>query len=296
MAGTDFLLRDQAPLTPEQWQALDSTVLNTARAELVARRFIPVFGPLGAGVQAVPDDRFGGANEGAVDLLGDSNTNASVRLSIRRYLPIPIIYKDFMLPWRDLVQSQQCGTPLDTSGAAAAASALAHTEDALIVNGDLALGLPGLRTVEGSQHLPLGNWSTAGGAFDAVVRGMEALVQAGFYTSYTLLTGPVLFALLNRMFDNSGVLIIQQAQTLLRGGVYQSPVVPDGVAFVVANGAENMDLAIAMDIHTAYLTAEALNHMLRVLETAVLRIKRPASIVVLEGDSAPPSGRGGRGS
>ena len=283
----DFLLRDQAPLTPQQWQALDSTVLETARRELVGRRFIPIYGPLGAGVQAVADDRFAGSDDGAVDLLGDAG-NASVRLSIRRYLPIPIVYKDFVIPWRDLEQAQQSGTPIDTSAAAAAASALARAEDNLIVNGNEALGLPGLRTVEGHQTLPLGDWAVAGEAFDAAVRGMEALVRAGFYTSYTLLTGPVLYSYLNRMFDNSGVLIIEQVEKLLRGGVFQSPVVPDGVALVVADGAENVDLAIAMDVHTAYLTADNLNHLLRVLETVTPRIKRPAAIVVLEGAQPTP--------
>lgn len=278
----DFLLRDQAPLSAQQWQALDSTVFETARRELVGRRFIPVYGPLGAGVQAVPDDRFAGADQGTVDLLGDS-ANASVRLSVRRYLPIPIIYKDFVIPWRDLEQAQQSGTPLDTASAAAAASGLARAEDNLIVNGSEALGLPGLRTVDGNQHLELGDWSVAGEAFNAAVRSMEALVAAGYYTSYTLLTGPVLYSYLNRMFDNSGVLIIEQVEKLLRGGVYQSPVVPDGVALVIADGAENVDLAIALDVHVAYLTADNLNHLLRVLETAVLRIKRPASIVLLEG-------------
>jgi uncharacterized linocin/CFP29 family protein len=293
----DFLLRDQAPLSAQQWQALDATVTETARRELVGRRFIPVYGPLGAGVQAVPDDRFAGADEGAVDLLGNAE-NASVRLSVRRYLPIPIIYKDFVIPWRDLEQAQQSGTPLDTAAAAAAASGLARAEDNLIVNGNEALGLPGLRTVEGNQRLELGDWTEAGDAFNAAVRAMEALVRAGFYTSYTLLTGPVLYSYLNRMFDTSGVLIIEQVEKLLRGGVYQSPVVPDGVALVVANGAENVDLAIAMDVHVAYLTADNLNHLLRVLETAVLRIKRPASIAVLEGPgptltpASEPSTRG----
>jgi len=107
-----------------------------------------------------------------VDLLGESDA-ASIQLSVRRYLPIPLIYKDFVLPWRDLETSSQFGSPLDTSGAAAAAAACAHTEDDLIFNGSLALDLPGLLTVGGSQRLALGNWNVCGTAFGAIVQATE---------------------------------------------------------------------------------------------------------------------------
>jgi len=276
----NFLMRDQSPLLPEQWQALDSTVIQTARESLVCRRFIPVFGPLGAGVQAVPDDRFSGVDAGAVDLLGNAES-ATVQLSVRRYLPIPIIYKDFVLPWRDLELTRQFGSTLDTSGAAAAAAACAHAEDALFVNGNAALGLPGLCTVEGVQRLPLGNWNSPGEAFNAVVQATEALIKQGFYGATTVLTSPPLYAQLNRMFDNSGLLTVEQVEKLVRGGVYQSAVVPEGTALVIAGGPEILDLAIALDMVTAYDGPEKLNHIFRVIETVVLRIKQPAAIVVM---------------
>ena len=39
---------------------------------------------------------------------------------------------------------------------------------------------------------------------------------------------------------------------------------------------------MAQDLTVAYLAAENLNHLFRVLETVVLRIKRPQAIVTLE--------------
>ncbi|HEY7294584.1 MAG TPA: family 1 encapsulin nanocompartment shell protein [Dehalococcoidia bacterium] len=278
----DLLLRDQAPLTPEQWLALDNSVVQTARQALVGRRFIPIFGPLGAGTQAVPDDRLSGGDGGAVDLMGRAET-AGVRLSVRRYLPVPLIYKDFTLPWRDLEASAQTAAPLDTGGAAAAASACAHAEDDLIVNGNLLLGLPGLRTVDGAQHRPLGDWSDPEQAFNMVVSATEALFAAGFYGAATVLTSPLLFARLNRMFGNSGLLTVEQVQKLVRGGVYQSPVVPENTALVLIAEASTMDLALAQDMVVAYEGPENLNHLFRVLEMLVLRIKQARAIVVLEG-------------
>ena len=53
----DLLMRDDAPLSEQEWQVVDDAVLKVARASLVGRRFIRLFGPLGAGVQAVWVDR-----------------------------------------------------------------------------------------------------------------------------------------------------------------------------------------------------------------------------------------------
>jgi uncharacterized linocin/CFP29 family protein len=65
---------------------------------------------------------------------------------------------------------------------------------------------------------------------------------------------------------------------------------------VIATGASNMDLVVAQDLTTAYVASENLNHIFRVLESVVLRIKRPQSIVTLEPAPASPPAGGRRGS
>lgn len=290
----NFLMRDQAPLSPQQWQVLDDTVVRVARAALVGRRFVSIFGPLGAGVQAVPDDRLSGGDHATVDLLGDAQ-DAGVRLSVRRYLPIPQLYKDFVVPWRDLELSAHLRTALDPGEAAAAAAAVAHTEDELIFNGSEALGLPGLRTVEGAHHQPLGDWNDANQAFGDVVQATETLINEHFFGPFTLVAGPLLYAQLNRMFGNAGVLTIEHVEKLLRGGVYQSSALPEGTALVVAAGAQNLDLALALDLSVGYEGPVGLNHSFRVIESLVPRIKRPGAIVVLS-RAAAAAGRAGRAS
>ena len=44
---------------------------------------------------------------------------------------------------------------------------------------------------------------------------------------------------------------------------------------------QNFDLAIAQDLITAYMGNEGLDHLFRVMESLVLRIKRPGAICVL---------------
>lgn len=291
---TDYLQRNQAPLTGDQWAELDRIVVQTAQSALVGRRFLTLVGPFGPGVEVIPNDTIQGANEGQLDLLGNVEDEA-IGISQRGFLPLPLIYKDFWIHWRDLEATNQVGLPLDAGRAAAAASAAAQAEDRLIFDGNEGLGLPGLRNAPGRQTLPMGSWDERGGAFSDAVNGIRALVEAGFTGPYALAVSPRLYAELNRVFDATGVLELEQVEKLARRGVYQTAILPDPSAILVDSGAGSMDLAVGLDLATAYVESSNLNHHFRVLESLVLRIRRPGAICTFE-----PSGerdrraRGGR--
>jgi uncharacterized linocin/CFP29 family protein len=282
----EYLQRDQAPFGPAEWAAIDEAVVRTAQSVLIGRRFITLVGPFGPGVEALPNDVLAGGGGGRVDLLGDAE-DEHLTIGRRQFLPLPLIYKDFWIHWRDLESSRLLGVPLDTGKAAAAASASAQTEDRLIFDGDVGLGLPGLRTVEGRQHVSMGNWDTMGSAFADVVEGIRVLTQAEFTGPYALAVSPRLYADLNRVFDATGVLELEQIEKLARRGVYPSAVLPEPGALLIDSGAQNLDLAVGLDLSTAYVESSNLNHHLRVLESLVLRIRRPGAIVTFE-----PSGGG----
>ena len=285
----DYLQRDQAPLTYAEWASIDQTVVRTAQSILVGRRFINLVGPFGAGIEALPNDTLGGGGGGQVDLLGNAEHEA-LGIESRRFLPLPLIYKDFWVHWRDLESSRQLGVPLEIGKAAAAAAATAQAEDRLIFDGDAPLGLAGLRTAEGRQTLTMSDWDTMGRAFADVVEGVRLLTQAGFTGPYALAVSPRLYADLNRIFDASGVLELEQVEKLARRGVYPTAVLPEPGALLVDSGAQNLDLAVALDLSTAYVESSNLNHLFRVLESLVLRIRRPGAICSFE-----PAARARRG-
>jgi uncharacterized linocin/CFP29 family protein len=289
----DYLLRDQAPLTAEQWEQIDAVVEETGRRSLVGRRIVPLLGPLGAGVQVVPDDVFRDADRGGVDMLGEDEAVGIVRGAERRYLPIPLLYKDFRLHWRDLETNRQFPMPMDTGPAAAAASVVARTEDDLIFNGTGRLGQLGLVIGGGGGVVALSDWNALGSAFRDIVAATQYLTDAGFYGPYATVTSPRLYAAMNRVYENTGVLEIEQVQKLTSAGVYRSAAIPDGGAVVVATGSSNMDLVVAQDLTAAYVSTENLNHIFRVLEAVILRIKRPEAIVTLE-PAGGAAARGGR--
>ena len=158
------------------------------------------------------------------------------------------------------------------------------------------LGLPGLRTLEGRQVLPMSDWGSMGRAFSDVVEGVRALIQAGFTGPYGLTVSPRLYADLNRIFDNSGVLELEQVEKLARRGVFPTAVLPEPSALLIDSGAQNLDIAVGLDLSTAFVESSNLNHRFRVIESLVLRIRRPGAVCTFEpatgGARARASARG----
>jgi uncharacterized linocin/CFP29 family protein len=92
--------------------------------------------------------------------------------------------------------------------------------------------------------------------------------------------------LLHRIYEETGVLEIDTIRKQALDGVYQSNRLRGDSGVVISTGPENLDVAVAMDMTTAYLGASHMNHPFRVLECLVLRIKHPDSICTLE--AGPP--------
>jgi uncharacterized linocin/CFP29 family protein len=276
----NFLEHEESPLEAEEWSRLNDTVIQVARRTLVGRRFIDIYGPLGAGVQTIARDEFTGSEPGAVDIVGEQET-ATVFADRRQFLTIPIIYKDFILHWRDIQSSRAHHMPLDVSAAAGAAAFCAQREDELIFYGDQKLGHEGLFTVRGRSRIALKDWTQVGNAYQNIVEATETLLANGHYGPYAVVTTPQLYASLHRVYERTGVLEIDNVRKLATEGVYQSNVVKEG-AVVVSCGRENLDLAVSLDMVVAYLGAEHMNHPFRVLECLALRVKHPDALCTLE--------------
>ncbi|MDA5110166.1 family 1 encapsulin nanocompartment shell protein [Brevibacillus thermoruber] len=269
-----------SPLTNDEWRQLDQTVVEMARRQLVGRRFIDIYGPLGEGIQTIINDIYEESRFGGLSLRGESLelTQPSRRVS----LTIPILYKDFVLYWRDVAQARTLGMPLDMSAAANAAAGCALMEDDLIFNGSAEFDLPGLMNVKGRLTHLKSDWMESGNAFADIVEARNKLLKMGHSGPYALVVSPELYSLLHRVHKGTNVLEIEHIRNLVTDGVYQSPTIKGRTGVLVATGRHNLDLAIAEDFDTAFLGDEQMNSFFRVYECVVLRIKRPSAICTLE--------------
>ena len=269
-----------SPLNPKEWEMLEETVVGVARKQLIGRRFIDIYGPLGQGVQSVTNDIFEETSLGGLSLRGDS---LSLSTSTKRVnLTIPILFKDFILYWRDIQQAKTLDMPIDMSPAANAAIQCSRLEDDLIFNGSTEFDLPGLMNVKGRLTHIRSDWMESGKAFADVVEAINKLLQMGHTGPYALIVSPQLYSLLHRVHQGTNVLEIEHIRELVTDGVFQTPVIKGNAGVVVATGKHNLDLAIAEDFDTAFLGDEHMNHYFRLYECVALRIKRPSAICTLE--------------
>lgn len=255
----DFLARGEAPLSPEEWEQIDSLVVKVARQQLVGRRFIDIYGPLGPGVQVVPAFTIA-AEEGAV------------RVAERPYLPVRLFSQDFLLSWQDIEHAHQYHVSLELGPVAVAACSCAQAEDEYVL-GEL--------LQKAGTKAALGDWTQAGAALNSVANGAAALAGKGFFGPYALVLHTSLYAKLHRVLPGTGELERELVEEIAKGGVFQTPFLPQDRALLVSQGPQNLDLAVAQDLITAYLGPEDMDHRFRVFETLVLRIKRPQALCVL---------------
>ena len=263
----DYLARESADLSVELWNRIDDTVIGTARKQLSCRRFLKVFGPLGPGATTVAVDGVG-KEEVLEDGIG--------RIVGRTQLELPLLYEDFTLLGRDLELAAQTGLPVDLSAAIAAAKKAARREDDLVLNGNKALGVDGLLTVKGSAKVKKGDWKTGENGFSAV----SQLAKTGYLGRYALVVAPDLFLDLQRLQPSTGMLEIDRIQKLIGDNVFMTSALAPGKAVLVCAEPEYVDLAVGLDLSVGYLELADFNHTFRIMETAALRVKDPAAIVV----------------
>ncbi|WP_166242999.1 family 1 encapsulin nanocompartment shell protein [Paenibacillus turpanensis] len=269
----------RGPLTAKQWDRLIDTVVDTAREHIVVAKFLDIYGPIGAGAQSVSNPVYLEPEPGNISLHGEKISVA--KPDEKETLTIPILYKDFVLYWRDIEQARETGNPLDYSAAVSATADVALLEDELIFNGHPPLNIPGLMNVDGREVQPCGNWSEAGRGFQDIVHARNRLLKNGHNGPFALALSPDAYAQLHQVQPGSNLLEIEHIRDLFTEGIYQSSQIKNGLGVLVATGGQNVDLAIAQDVDVAFLNDDNMNYYYRVYECLVPRIKRPTAVCTL---------------
>ncbi len=269
-----YLSRDNSGLPSELWKEIDATVKQAAAKSLTGRRFLHIYGPLGAGAQSIAVDSSGDTEEVFEDGL--------ITTKGRRFVEIPALYEDFTLSARDLENSRKYGTPVDLTRVKYAAEAGARREDRFLYFGNERLGYDGLLTAAGTQKITRSDWTSGENAFSDIASAAGLFAAKGIFGSYTLAISPDLYYQLQRIQPGTGVLEIDRISKLLGGNILNAPALGAGKAVLVCAEPENMDLVIGQDLAAAYLEQKDLNHSFRLLETVLLRVKRREAIAVFE--------------
>ncbi len=270
------------PLSPDQAENMLQAAIKEVRRTVVARKLMALFGPLGAGVETVSLETIKKDEPAEIDLEGKPDPHPIGAHEKETYVRIPLIYKDFILHWRDVKWSLDARSPLDVANAVRAAHQVGDAEDDLIFNGNKDLGIHGLLNCPGSLSVKGGDWSKAGDPVKDVYAALKKLLDANHHFPYVLLTSVDMYEQLLKPVKESPVLELEQLSKLCSDGVVWSPQVPTGTAALLSTGSQNFDIAVAEDLAIAYLGPSDMNYRFRVYESLVLRVKRPTAICVIK--------------
>lgn len=269
------------PLDDAQWKHFQSEVVREARRTLVGRRFLGIYGPLGAGLESVSLEEYGPDQDAEIDLIGRVDPEPIVATS-ETYVRVPILYKDFVIHWRDVELSRKLGAPLDASRAIRAAHFVADREDQLIFNGEPKFGIGGLLQAAGRNKVARGDWAKYGVAYQNVVEATELLLEHNHHRPFALAVSARDYARLVRQREGQFAPELDAILRLCDDGVYTSPAIPEGKSVLLSTGDQNFDIAVAEDLSISFLGEREMDYPFRVYECLVLRIKRPKAICTIE--------------
>jgi uncharacterized linocin/CFP29 family protein len=272
----------ELPLGEEQATQMMQAAVQEVRRTVVGRRIISLYGPLGAGVESVPLEKIEEEGPAEIDLEGKPDSKPIRTHEQQTYIRVPIVYKDFLLHWRDVQWSKEMHAPLDLTNAVRAAHQVGDAEDNLIFNGNQELGLHGLLNYPGTLRVEKSDWKTAGAPARDVYAAISRLLEEKHHFPYALVTSVDMYEALIKPVKESPALELEQLGKLVEDGIMWSPQIPAGTAALVSTGVQNFDIAVAEDLQIAYLGPSDMNYRFRVYESLALRVKCPTAICVIQ--------------
>ncbi len=117
--ASKYLGRDSAPFGEEVWAVLDAVMIEAAKSQLAGRRLLPLEGPYGLGLKAIP--------------LPEEEVASGMFVS--KTLPLVFLVEEFEVALRDLAAYERDGLAFNAQPVAEAAMALARREDELLFHG-----------------------------------------------------------------------------------------------------------------------------------------------------------------
>jgi len=267
---TGITVSDNDP--PIQETTEDETLkkLSIKAKEIVdsVRKLRKVLGVVhvGRGVEALP--------------LEEVVVEETARSKISKVVMLSEISTQFSIKVRILDYWSKTGIQPDLAPLSLASTKLALAEDKIILEGDLERGWPGLLTCKMSIKDELSDWSIPGNPVADVSKAVKSLINEAIPPPYVLLVSPARYADLLRYTERAGVMELERVKALV-SEVVQTPLLTDNDVLVISTNKYMIDLVVGADTVLDYLGPSADEHLYRLWETLVLRIKNPKAIVHL---------------
>ena len=278
---------EQGVLTLEEYQWVESQIVEAIHPVLVGRTLFPIHNLSDAGWMFNKFYSETDMSQAQISMFGETESDDTLVYEDTT-LPIPIIHKDACLHWRDILASRHQGEPIDVAHIRNAARQVAEEEDKLLLTGEYtgwpALGIEGLATATGrSTGASAGAWPA--NAITDVNAARSALQASGFVARPFVMVGPTNW--MKTLDAQLGNTEITYRTFFLQNGLLSAILESDSVfsaiggvdsILIVVPGVDNFDLVVAQDVTDFIWQDKHMNQHVKVYEAVVPRIKRSLSI------------------
>lgn len=271
-----------APIVDRFIQQIDRTVTEIATRQFIGARLLPTYKLYSEGVTVLDWWDLEEMNDAVLDVDGltENDDSADFTLSSVR---IPVIHKDFKMPWRDLAAARAPGDggtnkPLDVANVQEATRKVLLKVDDTIFNGHSSYGIDGLTNASGRNTFTGADWATQGQSYEDVNDILAVLENAHHFGPYVGVVNPTQYAESRRVFGNTGIPQREAIIELLDAGWFRTPALSAGTGLFFSQSEMNADLVTATGGPQQMNFPQMKYTSFMIYDLTVPRIRRAASI------------------
>lgn len=276
----NHLLRGLAPLTENEWKAIDGEAKQTLKMNLAARRLVDFSGPHGWQTSSI--------NLGRIDKM-EAELRPGVETRRRRVQTLIELRAPFELSRKELDIISRGGRDPDLRPVTEAARAIAIAENQAVFNGFEAGHIAGI--LDAAQESALRLTDDYARYPEVVAEALGKLRNLGVAEPYGIALGPRCYTGLTETTAGAGYRVYDHVKRLLNGPVVWTPGI-DG-AIVVSMRGGDFELTVGEDFSVGYLSHTAEIVRLYLQESLTFRVLTAEAAIPLrysqsKAELAPP--------
>ncbi|MEZ5832285.1 MAG: family 1 encapsulin nanocompartment shell protein [Dongiaceae bacterium] len=255
----NHLLRALAPLSDEEWKAVDEEAKQTLKMNLAARRLVDFSGPHGWDASSI--------KLGRVEKV-EAELRAGVEARRRRVQTLIELRAPFELSRRELEIVGRGGRDPDLKPVTEAARAIAIAENQAVFGGYQAGRIEGVLEAAHGSALSLTDDYTR--YPEVVAEALGKLRNTGVAGPYGIALGPRCYTGLTETTAGAGYRVYDHVKRLLNGPVVWTPGIDGAIVLSMRGG--DFELTIGEDLSVGYLSHTADTIRLYLQETLTFRV------------------------
>lgn len=260
----DILKRSLANITDKAWDEIDLQASKVIKANLSARKFMDVKGPLGLDYAAVSLGKLS---------VPEAQKESGVNYGIRQVLPLVETRMFFELDTWELDDVERGSENPDLSALEKAAAQIARFEEGVIYNGLEGSGICGLSSAAQNNVVN----GTANNLMDALSKAILKFGEDSVEGPYTLVAGKSLWQMIQS--SGEGYPLKKRVESLMDGGIILSPAVDCN--YIVSTRGGDMEITVGQDYSIGYCSSTVDKVKLFVTESFTFRVINPEAVIKL---------------